>query len=243
MTPSVCELYRQLTACGLMSAEEVNSLRASLSPAELDAEISWKFLEDLVGEDRITAYQARLLYEGRPQGISLGRYTILEQLGQGGMGVVYKALHRRMRRLVAVKVLPASLTSTPQAIERFQREVCAAARLSHPHIVSAYDADEADGLHFLVMEYIPGQDLARLVHDQGPLAVKDAVDVVLQAARGLDHAHSRGIIHRDIKPQNIKVTPAGRAVLVDFGIAKVSRDDSLTDHEVTHAKLVPALLA
>jgi hypothetical protein len=135
------------------------------------------------------------------------------------MGVVYRALHTRLRRVVALKVLPAERTRDAGAVARFEREMEAVGRLEHPHIVRATDAGEADGCHFLVMEYVPGIDLARLVRLCGALEVADACALVRQAALGLQHAHEAGLVHRDIKPSNLMVTPEGVVKLLDLGLA------------------------
>ena len=134
------------------------------------------------------------------------RYQIMEKLGQGGMGVVYKARHRLMDRVVALKVLHPNLVDKPASIARFQREWKGAARLVHPHIVTAYDAEQAGSSHFLVMEFVPGISLARLVEQQGPLSVQQACSFIRHAALGLQHAFECGMVHRDIKPQNLMVT-------------------------------------
>jgi uncharacterized protein (TIGR03067 family) len=147
------------------------------------------------------------------------RYQILDRLGQGGMGVIYKARHRLMERVVALKVLPPRLLDRPDSVERFRREVKGAARLSHANIVTAHDADQAGSLHFLVMEYVPGISLARLVEEQGPLPVPKACAYIRQAALGLAHAHECGMVHRDIKPQNLMVVQEQLKIL-DFGLAR-----------------------
>jgi hypothetical protein len=149
------------------------------------------------------------------------RYRVLGVLGAGGMGVVYKAIHRLMERVVALKVVNDTLAARPGFVERFRREVKAAARLAHPNIVAAHDADEAGGLHFLVMEYVAGTSLDREVARRGPLPVRDACDYVRQAALGLQHAHERGMVHRDVKPHNLLLTPDGRVKILDFGLARV----------------------
>jgi uncharacterized protein (TIGR03067 family) len=138
------------------------------------------------------------------------RYQILERLGHGGMGVVYKAQHRLMERVVALKVLNSKLLDRPASIERFRREVKGAARLIHPNIVTAYDAEQAGTSHFLVMEYVPGISLARLVEEQGPMPVSVASAYIRQAALGLQHAFECGMVHRDIKPQNLMVVQPPR---------------------------------
>ncbi len=149
------------------------------------------------------------------------RYQILTKLGHGGMGVVYQARHRLMDRVVALKVLCPRLLDRPASVERFRREVQNAARLSHANIVTAYDADQAGTAHFLVMEYVEGVSLARLVEERGPLPVVQACAYVRQAALGLQHACACGMVHRDIKPQNLMVSGAelGTIKILDFGLA------------------------
>ena len=126
------------------------------------------------------------------------------------MGQVFKAEHRRMNRIVAIKMLPPAMTKDAAAVARFQREVEAAAKLRHPNIVAADDADEANGVHFLVMEYVEGSDLSALVKKNGPFPVAKAVNYILQAARGLEFAHGEGVVHRDIKPANLLLGQEGR---------------------------------
>ncbi|HKB36784.1 MAG TPA: protein kinase [Gemmataceae bacterium] len=152
------------------------------------------------------------------------RYRLLQRLGVGGMGEVYKAEHRLLRRPVALKVINKQLTASPRIVERFQREMRAVALLSHPNLVQAHDAEQAGALHFLVMEFIEGTDLAALVEQQGPLPVPRACDYVRQAALGLAHAHEHGLVHRDIKPQNLMLTPQGEIKVLDFGLAIVATE-------------------
>ncbi len=155
-----------------------------------------------------------------------GHYEILGVLGQGGMGVVYKARNLKMNRLVAIKVLPPVKPQDPAAVARFEREMKAVARLTHPHIVTAYDADEADGKHFLVMEYIDGSDLKSLVQTHGPLSVAKVIDYIVQAARGLRYAHEQGIIHRDVKPANLMLDRSGIVKLLDLGLARIDAQET-----------------
>jgi hypothetical protein len=136
-----------------------------------------------------------------PELIDHPRYRVLGLVGQGGMGAVYRAEHRRMQRLVALKVIHPRLMRNPAAVQRFHQEVRAAARLHHANIVHAYDADQAGGLHFLVMEYVEGTSLDQVVRQRGPLPVAEACAYARQAALGLQEAHERGMVHRDIKPQ------------------------------------------
>jgi serine/threonine protein kinase len=160
------------------------------------------------------------------------RYRILQVLGSGGMGVVYKAEHLLMERLVALKVISQRMTNDPAAVERFRREVRSAARLCHPNIVTAYDAEQAGDSHFLVMEFVDGRSLDRVVAEEGPLPVLQACDYARQAALGLQHAFERGMVHRDIKPQNLMLTPApgtrpwGLVKILDFGLARFAQETS-----------------
>ncbi|MCU0880340.1 MAG: serine/threonine protein kinase [Pirellulaceae bacterium] len=165
----------------------------------------------------ITSYQARELKSGRSK-FNLGPYTITDWIGQGGMGHVYKGVHQVMGRECALKVLPIHRT-TPEAINNFKREVRTHAQLDHPNLVRAYDAGQDGNTHYLVVEYVPGTDLRKVVRSQGPLTQQQAASVILQAARGLDYAHKRGLIHRDVKPGNILVTPGGIAKVSDLGLA------------------------
>ncbi|HJT77203.1 MAG TPA: serine/threonine-protein kinase, partial [Gemmataceae bacterium] len=152
------------------------------------------------------------------------RYRILKELGRGGMGVVYQAEQTMMDRTVAVKVISRALLEHPGALERFNREVRAAAKLTHPNIVIAHDAEQVGDLHMLVMEYVEGQSLAQVLKKKGPLAVAHACHFVRQAALGLQHAFEHGMVHRDIKPQNLMLTPKGQVKILDFGLAKVASE-------------------
>jgi serine/threonine protein kinase len=149
------------------------------------------------------------------------RYQIIELIGRGGMGVVYKARHKLMERMVALKIISAHLLDNPGAIERFRREVKAAAALSHPNIVTAFDAESVGEFTFLAMEYVPGRSLHQVVSEDGPLPVARACKCVRQTAQGLQHAFENGMIHRDIKPPNLMLTAQGRVKILDFGLARL----------------------
>ncbi len=150
----------------------------------------------------------------------IGDYVILDRLGQGGMGVVFKARHRKSGRLGALKILPPSFARDRSAVMRFKREIEAAGRIKHPNLVAALDAAEDRGVHFLVMEHVAGCDLDRVVRSRGPMSPFEAIDSAIQAARGLEAAHAAGIVHRDIKPGNLMLDTAGAVRVLDLGLAR-----------------------
>jgi serine/threonine protein kinase len=157
------------------------------------------------------------------------RYRILGLLGAGGMGTVFKAEHRLMERVVALKVMRKSLLNRATAVTQFRQEVRMAARLCHPNIVTAHDADQAGDVHFLVMEYVAGASLDRVVEERGPLPAAEACDHVRQAALGLQHAFEQGMVHRDIKPHNLMRTPEGVVKILDFGLARFASEVAAGD--------------
>jgi serine/threonine protein kinase len=182
----------------------------------------------LVKSGKLTKYQAETVYQGKVKGLAFGEYRVLDKLGEGGMGVVLKAQHQRMKRIVAVKMISGAALKSPDSVKRFYREVEAAAKLNHPNIVTAHDASEHEGIHYLVMEYVEGKDLAAIVKEKGVLPVAQAVECIIQAARGLEYAHKRNIIHRDIKPANLLVGKEGTVKILDMGLARVA---GLVDEE------------
>jgi len=170
------------------------------------------------------------------------RYELLAELSEGGMGQVFKARHKVMKRVVALKTIRPELINHPEAVARFAKEARAAARLSHPNIVTAFDAEQCGELHMLVMEYVDGESLFHLVNRCGPLAVEQAVDYAQQIAAGLQHAHERKMIHRDIKPQNLMVSEGQVVKILDFGLSKFRQDlesgetDSVADETILTLK-------
>jgi serine/threonine-protein kinase len=157
------------------------------------------------------------------------RYRVEEQVGEGGMALVYRAHDTLLNRPVAVKVMRRELVADPSFVERFRREAEAAAGLSHPHIATVFDFGEQDGDYFLVMEYLPSKNLKRLIEERGAMPLKVALEIAIQLADALKYAHSNGIIHRDVKPQNVLFTEDGKVKLTDFGIARaVSSQTPLT---------------
>jgi len=157
-------------------------------------------------------------------GKTLSHYKIIEKIGQGGMGVVYRAEDTNLSREVAIKVLPEQFTQDPQRLARFEREAKLLASLNHPNIAAIYGLEEAAGVRFLALELVEGETLAERVA-KGPVPVKEALEVCRQIAEGVEAAHDKGVIHRDLKPANVKVTPEGKVKILDFGLAKAFEDE------------------
>src|SRR5262245_14465318 len=184
--------------------------------------------ELLIKNGFLTVFQASQLLSGKWRGFHLGggKYKLLELLGVGGMGKVYLCEHRRMKRLVAVKILPTDRLKEPTSLERFEREARAAGVLDHPNIVRAHDLDSDGDLHFLVMEYVDGSTLNEIVKKFGPMAIDRACHYISQAAEGLQHAHeTAGLVHRDVKPGNLLLDRAGTVKLLDMGLARFFHDE------------------
>jgi WD40 repeat protein/serine/threonine protein kinase len=230
-TVSLEQLQQRLLDAGLLPVEDLQTIVARM-PAERHPITAETLALELCRQEKLTRYQAIALCQPEPTTLRLGDYVILDRLGAGGMGVVFKAVHRRMKRIVALKLLAPTLAPSRNVLQRFQREVEAAARLLHPNIVAAYDAGEDRGIPYLVLEHVAGSDLASRVQLEGPLSVTDAIAVVLQAARGLAYAHQQGVVHRDIKPGNLLLAdgqggPGSRpdsVKVLDLGLARFYSD-------------------
>lgn len=182
----------------------------------------------LIDAGLITSWQTRQLMKGKYKGFFLRHYKILGHLGSGGMSTVYLAEHTLMQRRVAIKVLPKKRLSNAAYLERFVREAQAIASLDHPHIVRAYDIDRFEDVHYIVMEYFDGKNLRQIVDTDGPLSYEDAVNYIRQGAEGLIHAHRIGIIHRDVKPENLLANDEGLVKLLDLGLALL--DENIFTH-------------
>src|SRR5215831_13034303 len=163
----------------------------------------------MVRDGLLTNFQAEQILQGKWKRFTIGKYKVLERLGAGGMGSVYLCEHKLMRRRVAVKVMPTAKAEDPSALERFYREARAVAALDHPNIVRAYDIDQHEKLHFLVMEYVDGTSLQEIVARHGPMDPVRAAHYIAQSAVGIQHAHELGMVHRDIKPGNLLLDRTG----------------------------------
>ncbi len=214
--PPLETLAQNVLSSGLLTADDWTS---AIAATQGDPQ---QVVQQLISRGLLTQFQIDALSEGRGASLRLGNYDILDRLGAGGMGTVFKARHRRMKRIVALKVLAANLSKDAMFVKRFQREVETIASLGHPNIVMAYDADEADVGHFLVMEFVNGRDLAACVTALGAMSAGQAVNCVLQVARGLAYAHSQEIIHRDIKPHNLLIDDSGVVKVTDLGLARLN---------------------
>jgi eukaryotic-like serine/threonine-protein kinase len=209
-----------VTTTGHVSPKELTAVETQLGSAEGAAADAQTLARLLVERGKLTKYQAAAVYQGKGKSLVFGDYVVIDRIGAGGMGQVFKARHRRMDRIVALKVMSAVSMKNPDAVKRFEREVRAAAKVMHPNIVTALDAGSQDGVHYLVMEYVDGPDLSSLVKKQGKLSVKQACDYIAQGARGFAFAHSKGIVHRDIKPGNLLVDRDGTVKVLDLGLAR-----------------------
>ncbi len=210
-------------ASGLLSPQQLEDALAGLTARPSGQALTREQISDellgqrLVDLGYLNRWQVEQLKEGRTK-FTLGPYRIVNAIGQGGMGHVFKAEHKLLGRVEAIKVLPKS-KSTPEAVAAFQREIRAQAQLDHPNLVRVSYADYEGDTYFFVTEYVPGTDLRKLVRRNGPLPFPVASTIVSQAAEGLHYAHRRGLVHRDVKPGNLLVTPDGRTKITDLGLA------------------------
>ena len=169
-------------------------------------------------------------------GSTLGNYKILEKLGEGGQGTVYKAVDSKLGRTLVIKVLPAELTAREANLKRFEREARLASALDHPNICTIFDLNEINGIHFIAMQYIEGRNVRQLVNGR-PLSLESALSIALQTADALAAAHARGIIHRDIKAGNVMVTPTGQVKVLDFGLAKLLDEEAARTSGIHHTEI------
>ena len=221
---------------GLIAPDELDTLLADLPPTDRAKLVA----RHLVEKNALTVFQAERLLAGRSDGFVIGSYRILDVIGRGGMGRVYKAVHRTMGRVVALKILNPQLMTTERVRKLFAREVKAAGKLRHPNIVTAFDANQTGDRAYLVMEYVEGRTLQQWVRDHGPLPPAQACDFARQTALGLSAAHQQGMVHRDIKPANLLATKndslavqADHTVkILDFGLARLGHPGNADDDSI-----------
>jgi len=232
MSDNVTQFLSQIASLGLLNNDDLRVLTTEFTSGPLPNDCKG-LIEHLVASGHLTEFQASLLSVGRGSDLRIGSYVILEKLGEGGMGSVFKAVHELMRRTVAIKTIRRTIVDSC-AIERFQQEIEALGRLNHRNVVRAEHAGEAKGTWFLVMEFVPGADLAEIAQRLGPLRTADACEVVRQTALGLQYIHECGLIHRDIKPSNLMLTADGTVRILDLGLARFQSSE-LNDRRLTAA--------
>ena len=216
MANPIQQLLSELVAGQLLSTADARNIEQGCTSQTTADEI----LQQCVANSQLSDYQADQIRQGNIRGLSWGDYTLIRLLGVGGMGQVFLARHRHLKRQVAIKILPAIQPGSAATAERFQREMEVLARLEHPNIVLAHDAGEVEGRPYLVMQYVEGDDLGTVVRMSGPLTAEAAVSAILQAARGIQYAHEEGVIHRDLKPSNLLRDRRGTVKVLDMGLAR-----------------------
>jgi serine/threonine protein kinase len=231
--PRVSQFWQATIRSGLLDVEGLTACWDAIEPAKRDVpeHIDRRLARRAVESKLLTFWQAQQLLAGRTRGYTVDRYLLLDLIGQGGMGRVFLARDTRLNRLVALKLLSPERLNNPRAIARFQREARVGAQLQHENLVRIYDFGEAKGRFFLVMEYIEGKTIGALLSERGPMPSATAARLLRQVALGLDHAHRKGLIHRDVNPYNILVTYDGTAKLADLGLAIAMAEEDRVTHD------------
>jgi serine/threonine protein kinase len=222
---SIEDLVGNLADSGLLSQDEMATVHDSIA-AEPHVKTGDDLARELVKQKYLTKLQAAAVLKGKTSNLVFGDYIVLEKIGSGGMGQVFKAQHKPTGKNVALKVLSADAVKNKRLIERFKKEAKAVARLKHPNVVRAYEAGKFNRIRYLVMELVEGENMLARVKRKGPLPVEECVACVLQAARGLGYAHEKGVTHRDIKPSNLlRDRHTGRVKILDMGLARVEEEE------------------
>jgi serine/threonine-protein kinase len=218
------DLLSVIRGSGVLGERQLADIKSKIVQGDYPLD-SVDLAERLVKDKVITSFQAKRFLSNKPQGLLVGRYIILDRIGSGSMGRVYKAHHPMMDRVVALKIIAPEIASNERVVARFQREMKLVGRLDHPNVVRAYDADQIQKVLYIVMEYVSGRSLSERLK-KGPIPPAEMVDYAAQVALGLGHAHEQGIVHRDIKPSNILVTDERKIKVLDLGLGVLMEADS-----------------
>lgn len=220
---SPADLMPLLKSSGILADRLLDDIAGRLASGEYPADPN-ALADRLVRDRTITAYQAKRLLAGKAYGMIVGRYIILDRIGSGSMGRVYKAHHQLMDRVVALKIIAPEIAANERVSARFQREMKLVGRLDHPNVVRAFDADRANRVLYIVMEYVQGESLGERLK-RGPVPAPEMIDYAAQAALGLAHAHAQGMVHRDVKPSNILVDQDKKVKILDLGLGVLMEAD------------------
>ena len=226
---SLKKMLDQLLETGLISDQQFRELSERRNPDDTLPSITG-VTRRLVDNGVLTQFQAAQISDGNPEKLVIDEYILVDLLGAGGMGEVCLARHRIMQREVAIKLLVPRSADSAESVERFKREARAAAKLSHPNVVTALDAGVFNNQYYLVMEYVRGQSLGDIIKTQGAVRLDRALDFTIQAGQGIEYAHRQGVIHRDIKPSNLLLSEDGTVKVTDLGLSRLLQtDDQVTD--------------
>ncbi|MDG3003012.1 serine/threonine-protein kinase [Paludisphaera mucosa] len=217
------DLLPVLQSSGILSERMFDEIRSRVEHGEYPSDPT-TLAERLMRDQLVTPYQARRLLANKAYGLLVGRYVILDRIGSGSMGRVYKAHHQMMDRVVALKIIAPEIAANERVVARFQREMKLVGRLDHPNVVRAFDADRANRVLYIVMEYVNGESLGDRLR-RGPIPAPEMIDYAAQAALGLAHAHSQGMVHRDIKPSNILLSEDKKVKILDLGLGVLMEAD------------------
>ncbi len=236
LDPQASRFWQAALQSDLMKVQSLSACWNAIPPEKRDApeHLDRRLARQAVHAKALTLWQAQQLLAGRTTGFKVDRYVLMDLIGQGGMGRVYLATDSRLNRRVALKILSPERVNNPRAVARFQREARVGAQLQHENLVRIYDFGESSGRYYLVMEHIEGKTIGTLITEGGPMPPATAVRLVRQVAMGLEHAHRKGLIHRDVNPYNILVTHDGTAKLADMGLAiNLAEEDRVTREGAT----------
>lgn len=217
-------LLAEIRQLGFIPERAIAEMQAKVDSGQYPRETQ-RLVRALIQDGTITEFQAKRLVVGRGRDLLVGRYVIVDRLGKGSMGEVFRAQHVLMGRSVAVKRVSGEISSNDKAVSRFLREIRLIGRLDHPNVVRAFDADARGRLVYLVMEFVQGKSLLEMLKKDGPLKVPEVIDYMAQSARGLHHAHEQGVVHRDIKPSNLLLNEQNTLKILDLGLGVLMEAD------------------